>query len=86
VDIEDWSAVARLACSVRRLEEHAQALYSLGRQTGIGETLLEQLVTDVDYEWLMMGASHIKVHPHAAEITADAVADCTQAGKLINGT
>jgi hypothetical protein len=32
----------------------------------VWEKLLEQLVTDVDYEWLMIGASHIKVHPHAA--------------------
>ena len=64
--IEDWSAVAGLARNVRRLEEHAQALYSLERQAGMGKTLLEQLVTDVGYEWLMMGASHIKVHPHAA--------------------
>jgi hypothetical protein len=28
--------------------------------------LLEQLVTEPDYEWLMIDASHIKVHPHAA--------------------
>ncbi len=30
------------------------------------EKLLEQLVADADYEWLMIDASHIKVHPHAA--------------------
>ena len=52
----------------------------------MGKTLLEQLMTDVNYEWLMIDASHIKVHPHAAATTADAVADCTQAGKLIDGT
>ena len=28
--------------------------------------LLEILVTDPDFEWLMTDASHIKVHPHAA--------------------
>jgi len=28
--------------------------------------LLEQLVTEPNYEWLMIDASHIKVHPHAA--------------------
>ena len=28
--------------------------------------LLEILVTDPDFEWLMIDASHIKVHPHAA--------------------
>lgn len=36
------------------------------RDAGIWEGLLEQLVMDVDYEWLMIDASHIKVHPHAA--------------------
>ena len=36
------------------------------RDARIWERLLEQLVTDVDYEWLMIDASHIKVHPHAA--------------------
>jgi transposase len=36
------------------------------RDKRIWEKLLEQLVTDVDYEWLMIDASHIKVHPHAA--------------------
>ncbi len=28
--------------------------------------LLEILVTDLDFEWLMIYLSHIKVHPHAA--------------------
>ena len=32
----------------------------------IGQRLLEQWVADVDYEWLTIEASHIKVHPHAA--------------------
>ena len=36
------------------------------RDARIWEKLLEQLVTDVDYEWLMIDASHIKVPPHAA--------------------
>lgn len=36
------------------------------RDQGIWESLLEQLVTEPDYEWLMIDASHIKVHPHAA--------------------
>ena len=36
------------------------------RDAGIWEKLLEQLVTDADYEWLMIDASHIKVHPHTA--------------------
>jgi transposase len=36
------------------------------RDKGIWEALLEKLVTEPDYEWLMIDASHIKVHPHAA--------------------
>ena len=40
--------------------------FSRWRDKGIWEKLLEQLVADVDYEWLMIDASHIKVHPHAA--------------------
>ena len=34
------------------------------RDSGAWEKLLEKLVTDVDYEWLMIDASHIKVHQH----------------------
>ena len=33
---------------------------------GIWEKLLEILIDEPDYEWLMIDASHIKVHPHAA--------------------
>ena len=36
------------------------------RNAGVWEQLLEQLVDAPDYEWLMIDASHIKVHPHAA--------------------
>ena len=36
------------------------------RDKAIWEGLLEKLVTEADYEWLMIDASHIKVHPHAA--------------------
>lgn len=36
------------------------------RDKGIWESLLEKLVNDPDYEWLMIDATHIKVHPHAA--------------------
>lgn len=31
-----------------------------------GGKLLESLVNNPDYEWLMIDASHIKVHPHAS--------------------
>jgi transposase len=36
------------------------------RDKGIWEKILEPLVDAADYEWLMIDASHIKVHPHAA--------------------
>lgn len=36
------------------------------RDAGIWEKILEPLVDAPDYEWLMIDASHIKVHPHAA--------------------
>ena len=35
------------------------------RDKRIWEFLLEQLITEPDFEWLMIDASHIKVHPHA---------------------
>ena len=35
------------------------------RDKGIWESLLGQLVKDPDFEWLMIDASHIKIHPHA---------------------
>ena len=30
------------------------------------EAILEQIIDDPDFEWLMIDASHCKVHPHAA--------------------
>ena len=36
------------------------------RRNGIWERILEVLIQDPDYEWLMIDASHVKVHPHAA--------------------
>ena len=36
------------------------------RDKGVWETLLERLIDEPDYEWLMIDASHCKVHPHAA--------------------
>ena len=36
------------------------------RDAGVWEALLEQLIVQPDYEWLMIDASHCKVHPHAA--------------------
>jgi len=36
------------------------------RDRGLWEKLLEQVLVDPDYEWLMIDATHSKVHPHAA--------------------
>lgn len=36
------------------------------RDKGIWESLLEQIADVPDLEWLMIDASHIKVHPHAS--------------------
>jgi transposase len=36
------------------------------RDRGVGEALLDVLIDEPDYEWLMIDASHYKVHPHAA--------------------
>ena len=36
------------------------------RDKGIWEKLLEILVEEPDFEWLIIDASHCKVHPHAA--------------------
>ncbi|MGH7184002.1 MAG: IS5 family transposase [Nitrospiraceae bacterium] len=88
------------------------------RDKGIWENLLDALIDEPDYEWLMIDASHAKVHPHAAGakggksghepdkrglntkihlavdahgmplrvvITQGTRADCTQAGRLIEG-
>ena len=36
------------------------------RDRGVWEALLETFISDPDYEWLIIDASHCKVHPHAA--------------------
>ena len=69
------------------------------RDKGIWEKLLDILIDEPDYEWLMIDASHCKVHPHAAGakggnvdahglpvrivITEGPRANCTRAGRLI---
>jgi transposase len=36
------------------------------RDRGVWENLLDEVIDDPDFEWLIIDASHIKVHPHAA--------------------
>lgn len=36
------------------------------RDKGIWSDVLETVIDEPDFEWLMIDASHIKVHPHAA--------------------
>jgi len=51
-DLGDWKNVNRRFCR--------------WRDKGVWEKLLENLIEEPDYEWLMIDASHCKVHPHAA--------------------
>ena len=51
-DLGDWKNTHRRFCR--------------WRDRGVWEKLLEVLVVEPDYEWLMIDASHCKVHPHAA--------------------
>ncbi len=53
------------------------------RDAGIWEGLLEKLVNEPDYEWLMIDVSHIKVHPHAAEAQGgNQEMGCTKGGSI----
>ena len=36
------------------------------RDRGVWEKLLDEVIDEPDFEWLMIDSSHIKVHPHAA--------------------
>ena len=36
------------------------------RDRGVWERLLNSVIDDPDFEWLMIDASYIKVHPHGA--------------------
>ena len=40
--------------------------FSRWRDKRVWEQLLEVVMDEPDFEWLMIDASHIKVHPHAA--------------------
>ena len=51
-DLGNWNNVNRRFCR--------------WRDAGIWEKLLEEVIDEPDYEWLIIDASHCKVHPHAA--------------------
>ena len=40
--------------------------FSRWRDKGVWEKLFKTLMDDPDFEWLMIDASHAKIHPHAA--------------------
>ncbi len=63
--IADKSALARLAAGLREAEQCSSNVYPLVQKRCLGK-LLEILINEPDYEWLMIDASHIKVHLHAA--------------------
>lgn len=53
------------------------------RDRGIWESLLEQLIDNPDYEWLMINASHIKVYSHAVGAKGgNQDMSCTKEGRL----
>ncbi len=51
-DLGDWKNTHRRFCR--------------WRDKGIWEKILERLIDEPDMEWLIIDASHVKVHPHAA--------------------
>jgi len=53
------------------------------RKAGIWEKLLEILIDDPDYEWLMIDASHIKVHHHGTGAAGgNQDMECTKGGSI----
>ncbi|MFW5488888.1 MAG: IS5 family transposase [Desulfovibrio sp.] len=46
--------------------KNTQRRFCRWRDRGVWEGLLEELMGEPDFEWLMIDASHCKVHPHAA--------------------
>ena len=51
---------------MRDVGKGSSAVHSLTQKRSVGRGILEVLVQDADYEWLMIDANYIEVHPHAA--------------------
>ena len=55
--------------------------FSRWRDKGIWSKMLESLIDEPDFEWLMIDASHIKVHPHGTGAVGDNQdMECTKGG------
>ena len=63
--------------------------YSRWRDNGVWERLLEALIDEPDFEWLMIDASYVKVHAHGVpvrmKITEGTASDSSLALELIDG-
>ena len=57
--------MAGLAAVLRKMGDCISAFLQMARQRDM-EKLLEILVDEPDFEWLMIDTSHCKVPPHAA--------------------
>ncbi|GFN45119.1 transposase [Candidatus Regiella insecticola] len=54
------------------------------RDKGLWESLLEALIVEPDFEWLMIDATHSKVHPHAAGAKGgNQDTECTKGGSTV---
>ena len=62
--------------------KNTNRLFCRWRDKGIWEKLFKLFVQEPDFEWLMIDASYIKVHPHAA----GAVGGNQEMGRTKGGT
>ena len=62
---EDGSAPARLTERIWEMEQCSSAISSVAGRGG-RERILSAVAKRPDFEWLMIDATHCKVHPHAS--------------------
>ena len=54
------------------------------RDKGVWEDLFKLFIDDPDFEWVMIDASHVKVHPHAAgAIGGNEAMSLTKGGSIL---